>query len=225
MNRNEFMKRIFRDLFILLVFCGGFFLLIQAVNLFGSDNLPQAPSEHSYNRQQADSFMTRKQYGRAAEFYKQMTIDDPDNGQAWYALANCSLQRRRELRRYAYQNSPNESTNPRVAGARKRAAEYADRAIEPLKKSIDFARYRNLARILLAEIYASKGEDDTAIKFIRDAMDDGYFTKAGLGMNYDFQTLRGSDEFDSLIGRENLNRRRYRQGNSDGSDVDANVGN
>lgn len=220
-------KRIVRDLLILVIFCGGFFLLTKAVNLFGSEeNTAATVSEYSYDRVQGDFFFTKRRYLSAAEHYQKLVVADPDNGHAWYHLAMCYENIRYRFRfeswrkKLAIKDRPNATLDPRVPGWEKTAAEYGDRAIEPFKKCLDFHRYRDIARLNLAEIYAAKGDNDMAFKYLNNAFDDGYFTKEGLANIFEFASLRGNAEFQQLNRRDQHNRRMlYSQNNSVKADV------
>ena len=150
-------KKIVRDLLILVVFCGLFYGLTKGIDFVGENPVAQTEvSEFSPARIAADDAVSRGRWEDAIVELEKLIEDDPYNGHAWYTLgeqhASLVYHYRRNHRKAMNSGRSQERLDMYVELIEKHTAP----AIEAFERAMDFARFRNLSRINLARVSPSR---------------------------------------------------------------------
>ena len=160
MNYN----RLIRDVGILILFCAGFFLCTQAINLLGEERVEPVQIEFSEARRMADRHVIRKDYKAAIGFLTKLTDEDEFNSHAWFRLGLCysSL--------YSLSKKPSiADPAPYTEDSRAYQKELADNAVEALMHVIDYPRYRIPAMQRIASIHVQEGNNEAALDMLEKA--------------------------------------------------------
>lgn len=193
------MKKFLRDLIIIGLLFGGFYLLVMTADLL-SNEPPPSRSDFSDARVRADDAMGRRDYRDAIPYLQELIEKDPYNSYAIAKLAECA-----HVARQDYRARGGEANAEQIA-------RYTELAIEAYTAALDFPRYANGARFQLAVIRAQDGDGDEALALLRDAFEDGYYSRGGIDRYQAFEELRGLEEFRSLVALELKNQRSGRRG-------------
>ena len=157
-------KRLIRDIGILILFCAGFFLCTQAINLLGEENPEPVQVEFSEARRMADRHVIRKDYKAAIGFLTKLTEEDEFNSHAWFRLGICysSL--------YALSKKPSiADPTPYSEESLAHQKELADNAVEALSHVVDYPRYRIAAIQRIASIHVQEGNNEAALDVLEKA--------------------------------------------------------
>ncbi|MEM7454597.1 MAG: hypothetical protein AAF456_09635 [Planctomycetota bacterium] len=201
-------RKLIRDLLILVVFCGAFYGLTRGIDLMGDQPAVQAEvTEYSAARIAADDAVSRGRWEDAIVELDKLIVDDPFNGHAWYTLGEQHAALVYHYRRN-YRTAVNRGrSQDRLDMYLELIEEHTGPAIAAFERAMDFARFRNLSRVNLAHLYNVEDRDDEAIAMLRAAMEEGFSVNGGLRRN--FFSLRSHPEFEELREIESeINRRR-----------------
>ncbi|MDG2185366.1 MAG: hypothetical protein P8K79_06780 [Mariniblastus sp.] len=215
------LQRLLRDGAVLIGFVLAFYLLTLLVQNIGPSGTESTAQEVSFDRRQAEQNYTQKDWVQSAIHYESLVKDDPFNSHAWFFLGySYNAQQvplytlvNRELRR----TDPDEA---KIDRWNEQLKVVMQRAIPPLTRAIDFPRYRNQARFMMAKMYAYHGNRELAFRFLSDALQDGFNSnyRGGIvnGGIFEFKEIRDSKKFIELAELEQENfhmHRRSVQGN------------
>jgi len=165
------LNHVLRDIIILILFCGGFYLLTQTVNMLGGNtSIMAATSEFSKARRDADYYLERKENELAIPHLVKLTEQDPNNSHAWFHLARCNFSLFKQRRKLTINNTFEPESNEEKGKA------YANQAIKAYKKVLDYPRYRRFAKKDLSIIYAQLDERELALKYLREAVEERAFS-------------------------------------------------
>jgi tetratricopeptide (TPR) repeat protein len=181
---NE-LNRFFRDAGVLLAFCGAFYFLTVLVGRLDGDPTSDE-SDFSPARKRADVMVQRKDWKAASIEFKTLTEQDPFDGHAWYQYGSSFIHVRRAAMQqlvYLQQNEENENA---IAQLKEEIRINGDKAYEILLKTKEFARYRENSLLRLAVIETYRENNDQAMDFLEEYVDDGNTTQYGLGRYREF---------------------------------------
>lgn len=210
------MSRFFSNSIILAVFCASFYLLTTCIGWLASDNETAVSQEYSFDRRKADQLWRQRKWDDAAIYYKNLTIKDPYNGNAWFYLAECHRNRRFEFVRKIYRAERNGSLDQDSKNEYMQQAEaIGNKAIESYQQLVGFPRYADRARFSMAKIMAFHGQHEAALKNLSEAVDNAYVcaSRGGLKEVYELRDLKGLDEFQAICSAERENYARRSGGN------------
>ena len=221
------LKRIIRDAFIMISFCGTFYV---STFMWGKvEDKPPSNSNFSKSRVAADELVKSGRWEKAAVRYRRMTEDDPHNGYAWYRLGtsynNVRFDAQFDIRVEKRSDTPSAQKIERL---QETIAKYDELALEAHETARKFLRYRSKSLFQIAIIYADLNDNESALKYLREFVDGGYWTYHGLetisrlgsgGRSMAEEQvlvnsrtrLHASDEFWKLVAkeRENRSKRKY----------------
>ena len=168
--------RIFRDLLVLAVFCGCFYLLTL--------NTGEAKTEQDFSpaRLRADEFVKDQDWDSASKEFESLVKDDPFNGRAWFMLGSCHYYIANDLLgdRHRFVDGGVSTSDPKITEMDARISVNTKKAIEIYQKSKEFARYRNNSLLRLAVMECRLENFDTALDYLREFVDFDGYTVAGL---------------------------------------------
>ena len=173
------LKRIIRDAFIMISFCGTFYV---STFMWGKvDDKPPMDTNFSSSRIAADEYIHSRRWQLAADRYKRMTESDPCNGFAWYRLGTCynnvRFESQHQIRR---EKKSTEPSIQKIERWQDIIAEHDQLALDALQTARNFLRYRGKSLYQLAVIHADRMEFEQALEVLRDFVDSGYWTFNGL---------------------------------------------
>ena len=171
-------RRFFRDIGILICFCGVFFLMTSFVG--GLDGTAEEGSDFSSARKQADVSQQSRDWPTAASDYKTLAELDPFNGPAWYRCANSLSNQRNVLLSRLKEDREKSALEKEIAVLQQEIKAISAEAREAYLKSKEFARFRRSSLFMLAAIDAYDGNNDDALDFLEEFVDQGYVTDRGL---------------------------------------------
>ena len=131
-----------------------------------------APAE-AVTAEQARSLQGEGRWEEAAEAWKQVAEQSPDDGAAWFNLGYCV-----------------------------HAAGRLEEAIEIHKKAATFDDFHGIAMYNLGCAYALVGRDDDAINALAEAQDAGFALRGRVESDSDLQSLHGDPRLRALLERE-----------------------
>jgi tetratricopeptide (TPR) repeat protein len=172
-------KRIVRDAFIMISFCGTFYV---STFMWGKvDNKPPLDTNFSSSRMSADEFIKTRQWEMAADRYKRMTESDPFNGYAWYRLGTCynNLRFETQYQIRMERESPSPSAK-KIESWIEDVANYDLSALEAHRRAREFLRYRGKSLYQMAIIHADRSEYSAALEILQEFIDNGHWTFNGL---------------------------------------------
>ena len=209
-------QRLLRDGAVLIGFGLALYLLTLLVRNIGSGDGDLMDQEFSSDRRRAEKSYSQKDWDQAVVHFAALVKEDPFNGHAWFFLGySCNAQQvplytlvNRELRRTDPDQAKIDEWNEQLKVVMLRA-------VRPLKRAIDFPRYQNRARFMLAKMYAYHGDHETAFRYLTDAMQDGFHSDHRGGITnssiFEFKQIQNSGEFLQLAELEQDNFRLSRQ--------------
>ncbi len=200
MKRNRILTAI-----LLLAACvAGLWFAFQMVQQISNNEREKiSTSEFSETRRQADSAFEMGKWDQAIEFYEQMLIADPFDGEARIRKAWCELKFANQIEKSTEANiGPTESNSPETEQSLRLIAE----AKEDLEVCLDSPFHRNLARRNLAQIAVREGRQEDAIQLLDEAVKDGYATNEGIENLDDFESLLENSKLEAVLKKEQLNR-------------------
>jgi tetratricopeptide (TPR) repeat protein len=173
------LKRIIRDAFIMISFCGTFYV---STFMWGKvDEKPPSDTNFSKARVAADDFVSSRRWEMAADRYKRMTEEDPYNGYAWYRLGtsynNVRFESQSEIR------VENQSLSPsaqQIEHLKELIAKYDQLALEAHETARKFLRYRSKSLFQLAIIHSDLLDYEASLECLREFVEGGYWTGHGL---------------------------------------------
>lgn len=173
------LKRILRDAFIMISFCGTFYV---STFMWGKvDEKPPSDSNFSKSRVAADDFVSSRRWEMAAARYKRMTEQDPYNGYAWYRLGtsynNVRFESQYQIRVEEESASPSAKNVERL---QELIAKHDKLALEAHDTAKNFLRYRSKSLFQMAIIYADLADYEASLKCLREFVEGGYWTFRGL---------------------------------------------
>ncbi len=195
------LKRIARDGLILVAICGGLYLLTSGTRMIKGETVDRV-SDFSTDRQMAERLLIKKRYGEALPFFEKLTRQDRFNSYAWYKQGHCAFQ---VAESFLSELEDLPAADPKREEALRNYDEYINRAANAFEQVLSYPRLRNRARYNLAVIHTSLDDPQKALGYLRDAVDDGFFTHRGLNRYRSFQKLKGIDEFISICRQEHRN--------------------
>lgn len=210
------LKRSLRDGGVLIGFGVAFYLLTLLVRFFGAPDTDSVSSEISFDRRQAELKYSQKDWETAVIHFAALAKDDPFNGHAWFFLGFSYDSQQLPL--YTQVNRERRRTNPdqdKITAWNAELNRIMQQAIPPLKRAIEFPRYRNKARFRLARMHAYHGDHKQAFLFLREALEDGFHSNYRSGIRdggiFEFSGIRDSEEFNELFQMERVNSQRRRR--------------
>ena len=173
-------RRILRDVGILIGFCGCFYLLIVVVGeLEGSD---ETLEDFSRDRRRADVYYRRQNWNVAADSYKRLTEEDPYNGRAWYMLASCYNSKAYDdlsLINDVVEDGSAESEN-QIKKLEESSQAHFKTAKSYFETSSRFARFRIDSVVRLSVILCELDDHDSALQRLTEFVELGGTTQMGL---------------------------------------------
>lgn len=162
------LKKLLRNVVILIVFCAALFGVIQIGNyLIGKRSETQAADVYTQARIDAEQNLVKRRYRESIKNYDEVISDDPYNGHAVFKRA------------YAHRKIFFDmASRGRTSDAETEKAGRA--AIAAYEPALEFPLYRNRTRHALSHLHAWFGDDEKAIEYIALAVQDGYQVNAGL---------------------------------------------
>ena len=152
-------KRIARDVGMLLVLAGLFYVGSLLAGSMDGDIKEPEPTSFSPARTNADRLVQANNWETASRAFRLMTERDPYDGYAWYRLGVCY--------RVLWYRKVTANEDVRIDSAAKvSVSEQRLLAIETLKKSLQFLRYRGDSMLQLAIIHVQSKEFDTAMDYL-----------------------------------------------------------
>jgi tetratricopeptide (TPR) repeat protein len=174
------LRKFFRDIGILLAFCGAFYLLTVMVNRLEGDSNTDA-TDFSPARKRANLLVNSKDWSAASIEFKKLTEQDPFNGYAWEGYSTSLWEIRRssinELKNLTRSNALDTEKENELD---RQIAELNDQIRQVLLQVKKFARYRYSALLRLAALECERGNYDEAMDFLEEFVGRGYQTKRGL---------------------------------------------
>ena len=194
-------KMFLRDGLVFVMVLVGLYFLTTGTNMIKGEAVDPI-SDFSLDRQMADRLLAKKRYAEALPFFKRLTEQDRYNGYAWYWLGHCSFQ--------VAENQRN-----RLDGLAESDPDYQrelntydgniNQAAMAYQQVLGYPRLRNRARYNLAIIHATVDDLQKTLQYLRDAVDDGYYTRRGLRKYSRFERLKDNAEFISICRQEHRN--------------------
>lgn len=174
------LRRLFRDVAVLVAFCGAFYLLITFVSRLDGETSEEI-TDFSVAREQADTLAKAKDWNAAAEEYRKLTIEDPFNGYAWerYAASYYTM-RFAALKELEALEKTDEQDRAKIEDVRSRIAMNGDKSYEILKKVREFARFRGGALLRMAVIDTHRENYEHSLDLLQEFVDNGNNTQLGL---------------------------------------------
>ena len=173
-------KRVVRDLIVLLIFCGTFYVSTLVVGHFEEKEKPQ-PNNFSASRIEGDECVRVANWEDAVPIFKKLTEEDPFNGYAQFRLSSSY--------RFIWQgivqkiNKEKESGNSAeqtLKDLEQQRQFFEKLALESNEKTSEFLRYRGPALYQLAMIYASRNEFEKALTLLDEFVNDGNWVYNGI---------------------------------------------
>ena len=204
------LQRLLRDGAVLVGFGLAFYLVTLLVQNIGSSATESMAQEVSFDRQQAEQNYTQKDWVQSAVHFEALVRDDPFNSHAWFFLGYSY--NAQQVPFYTLVNRELRRTDPdkaKIDRWNEQLKVVMQRAIPPLTRAIDFPRYRNQSRLMMAKMYAYHGNRELALRFLSDALQDGFNSnyRGGIvnGGIFEFAEIRDSKEFIELAEQEQEN--------------------
>ena len=204
------LQRLLRDGAVLVGFGLAFYLVTLLVQNIGSSATESMAQEVSFDRRQAEQNYTQKDWVQSAVHFEALVRDDPFNSHAWFFLGYSY--NAQQVPFYTLVNRELRRTDPdkaKIDRWNEQLKVVMQRAIPPLTRAIDFPRYRNQARFMIAKMYAYHGNRELALRFLSAALQDGFNSnyRGGIvnGGIFEFTEIRDSKEFIELAEREQEN--------------------
>ena len=188
--------RIFRDLLILALVAGVFYLVVQAASVFRRTE-PTKSSFYSEARRMADQLFNDKKYREAIPYLDQLIEEDPFNSYALNRKAACSAAVFQTLVR----------SNPDA----REVEGFATESLRAFEALLDYPRYANTARFRMAVIYAIQNEDEKALEVLTAAVNDGFYSRRGLESYQPFEKFLNDGRFREIARQERWNQEDYRR--------------
>lgn len=204
------LQRLLRDGAVLVGFGLAFYLVTLLVQNIGSSATESMAQEVSFDRRQAEQNYTQKDWVQSAVHFEALVRDDPFNSHAWFFLGYSY--NAQQVPFYTLVNRELRRTDPdkaKIDRWNEQLKVVMQRAIPPLTRAIDFPRYRNQARFMMAKMYAYHGNRELAFRFLSAALQDGFNSNYRDGIEnvgiFEFTEIRDSKEFIELAEREQEN--------------------
>lgn len=204
------LQRLLRDGAVLVGFGLAFYLVTLLVQNIGSSATESMAREVSFDRRQAEQNYTQKDWVQSAVHFEALVRDDPFNSHAWFFLGYSY--NAQQVPFYTLVNRELRRTDPdkaKIDRWNEQLKVVMQRAIPPLTRAIDFPRYRNQARFMMAKMYAYHGNRELAFRFLSAALQDGFNSNYRDGIEnvgiFEFTEIRDSKEFIELAEREQEN--------------------
>lgn len=164
-------------------------------------------------KEQAEIHYGAKEWNDAIQIYRQMLVDDPDNG---FATQRLALARERQMfakwTQYKDIGKSDGSNSENVDELLSEESAFCEAAIDRWNELLDNARYERLAYERIATIYSlrskymDKPEDiEVAIQALDTMFENGHTTTRGLAFMARFRPLRDHPEFSRLVRDEESN--------------------
>lgn len=174
------LRRLLRDVTVLIAFCGAFYLLITFVNRLDADSNDEV-SDFSVAREEADTLAKGENWESAADEYLKLTKQDPYNGYAWeryaasyYALRFQALKELDTLKQVGVEDPA------RLDAVREKVKQNGDKSYQIFSKVREFARFRGGALLRMAVIDSYRGNNEEALDLLEEFVDAGQNTQQGL---------------------------------------------
>lgn len=194
-------NRFISNILVLLLFGIGFFGVTFAINWFAYGDVAQ-DHEFSFERRTADKHLNDKNWEAAARYYKQLIQADPENGGATVSYAWCLAEPRQkyitQIDRERRSNLPDQSV---IDTATEKANEISAEAIAAYEQVLQFARFRNHARFQLARMHSLAGDKDAAVKYLVEALKNGYPMRGDVRRYTEFQPILDEPDIQALFRR------------------------
>lgn len=215
-------KRVLRDLLVLVAFCGSFLLFIYLVG--GLDGNGDDDSvDFSQNRVVADTAVEKKDWETALANLKAIIDRDPYDGRAQFEYARIYYRLRGVALVKLSEFAISEVRNREYRAVEEELKINSQRATEELLKAKDHARYRGRALLWLAVIACDDGDFEAALKYLEEFVDAGNYTPDRLNRYRAFGTggdamtgpgqeiqpdtrLHALPKFWEIVRKENANR-------------------
>jgi len=204
------LQRLLRDGAVLVGFGLAFYLVTLLVQNIGSSATESMAQEVSFDRRQAEQNYTQKDWVQSAVHFEALVRDDPFNSHAWFFLGYSY--NAQQVPFYTLVNRELRRTDPdkaKIDRWNEQLKVVMQRAIPPLTRAIDFPRYRNQSRLMMAKMYAYHGNRELALRFLSDALKDGFNSNYRGGIEnggiFEFAEIRDSKEFIELAEQEQEN--------------------
>jgi tetratricopeptide (TPR) repeat protein len=203
--------KIARDVSILIAFCGAFYLLIVLVR--GKTTEASTSSNFSMDRLQGDRLMEQGNWKQAIPHFTKLVEKDKYNGLAQAQLSAANLQILYEQDSEHRQDARKGVLAPeQLKTSRTQLHKTAQQCIQTQQGLIRFDQYRTLALRNLAWLHVLIGNEDEAIEFLTEYINDGSYTEGSIDFDERFDALRHRDDFQQLIRIENQYSPHYEMG-------------
>jgi tetratricopeptide (TPR) repeat protein len=204
--------RVIRDLSVLGVLCGCFYLLTLAFSEADADDDATSVSSIAKIRKVVNQDIGRRDWESAFNRYDELIELDPYFGLAYKSRADCMNQLRlqclNQVDRIRQSGIPDPERKQELTAQEQ---ELADQAIVAYEATLDFARYRGESLEWLARLYSMKsrfeGPDQKeyrrkSIEYLKSMVDQAFCTRRGIAVISDFEYIKDEPEFENLCKLE-----------------------
>ena len=184
-------KKLLRDIFVLFVFCGLFYLATVAVNMLGKSNTQAAEVDlgFSADRIEADRYYNGDDFEEAIPYLERLVEDDKYNSHAWFRLG-------KSYARVLMQNSKPTLANNFTPLTEEQINEMAAKGIKALNVSVEYPRYKGLSYKNLSFVYAVKKDREMTLDCLRASIKARGFARTSQLRIYGvFSFLYDDDEY------------------------------
>lgn len=191
-------SRLGRDLLMLTGFCGAFALLLYLTGGFSNDDKDGV--DFSFNRVQADRSLRNRDWD-AAELSLQKLIEaDPFDGRAQFRYAELLFKRRWMAAESLAELSDADRQGPPGQRLIDIRDQFTDRAIDELNRAKAHLRFRGKSLLYLAGIECDRRDDEAALDYLEEFVDNGHTTEHGLQDYLAFGTETEAQSEEILLG-------------------------
>jgi len=204
------MPKLVRDLLILIVFCGAFYLLIVLVR--GESHKPAPASNFSQDRIEGDRMLQERNWEQAIVHFSRIVKKDKYNS---LAMANICRSKTALLYQhyfdYREKSQSEDFSEDKLNALRNQIREEAADCITPLEKLAKFEHHRGAAYREIAELHSYLGNDAEAVDYLRNYVEYGDFSEVPIYGDSNFNSLHHLDEFHEVIKLERRKRGHFRR--------------
>ncbi len=167
------LKRISRDIMVLLLFSGLFYVSSVVVGqLEGGQQ--EEKNDFSVERIKGDQKIRAKQWSSAAEQYRKLTEADPFNGYAWVRLGKSYNEMRLRVSEQMDAEKRLDANSQRIAELEAEFVSLNQQAIEAYSEARQHPRYRAYALFWLAVFYADQADFENSLSCLEEFVDRGF---------------------------------------------------
>lgn len=188
------MKRIARDMLVVVAFCGAFYLLTKLVGDSTSANA--SLSNFSQERLDGDQSMEAKDWPRAIESFRKVVERDPYNGRARHYLAEAAMrQQSKNFKAYRKKVLELEGDVEKLEQLNKAMRSEIEACIELQKEQLPFHKYRRYGLTNLLFLQCNLGDRKAALQALQDYVSNVERYRPGLSRDPRLSLLAREPEF------------------------------